>query len=608
MREKGPAVRFGPFRAPDRPSFVWRTAGTICATFAALGLAACASGEGLRPADPGPVAEASDSTVVVDVDDDSPEGVAVAEAEQAWVDGRYIDAVRLADSLAAEWRRQPGIGPGPTRRLARLLFAAADDVVAVEQFLRRPSALDDRAWNDVRVALERMSLDELRGLARLPTSEAKLTGAVRAELARALALSGDESGGRDLAMELRDADLESADEDKRDDVLEGRVRSLQAGIRIGFLVPRSGGFAPVGDELLQGARLAARHYEAELGVPIELVVMDEAEVEEGLAAPAAGLDTARLAALVGPVRTEALRELAESRAEPGFLVISPTASEDAGLPLHAYSLWDRARRDSSVAEALGEWLASAFRPGRVVALYPEGESGERRAFRFRDAVESAGFEWVGHAAYAPDSTTYAEQIGRLTELDPDFVLAVADGPAAVLQVAPQLNFYGLRGRITLFSQDFTHPMVRRRLDPTFTDYRVAGVYFERAGNPEWRRFADAWDEQYRTTLPENAFAALGWDAVSLVAASVPDPRLVRSAALARAFRAIRAHEGVTGQFSFDPVRMRPVRATRARMMFGRELRDPDPDAILEWSIETRAQEEERLEREAARERRQQQGP
>jgi len=71
--------------------------------------------------------------------------------------------------------------------------------------------------------------------------------------------------------------------------------------------------------------------------------------------------------------------------------------------------------------------------------------------------------------------------------------------------------------------------------------------------------------------------------------------------LARSITRLRDQPAATGRFSFDPGVRRLIRATRLRMLLDSQLVDPDPEAIVEWSLEARAQEEERLRLEAEEE-------
>jgi ABC-type branched-subunit amino acid transport system substrate-binding protein len=457
----------------------------------------------------------------------------LARAEEAWLAEQFGEATRLTDSLDEAWQSRPGIPDNLTRRLVTLLLARAEDDRAVHQLLYHPGTLNGEWRQALSAAVSQMSLEELDRQARRVSSDSRGLQTVSDERDRLLAL----------------ADTEGA-------------------IRLGVIVPQTGGFASVGREVLEGIRLAAAQFEA-------------------------------------AIRSGALRAAAAARSDPGTLIISPTAAEDALLPPHAYSIWARARRDQAVAEALGNWLVGSMEPARVAAFYPENASGFRRVDIFRELVVRAGFEWVGSRGYDPDSTTFEMEIQEITEADPDFVFVVADGPRQVLQVAPQLHFYGLRGRVGLVSEDWAHPMVGRRLDPTFSDYRVSAVYSQRVDNAEWDAFAAAWDEAYRRSIPDNAFAPLGYDATLLALVGISNPPVARRRAVARAATRLTGFQGATGVFRFDPTVGRLVRSTSVRMLLGSQLVDPDAEAIAEWSLEARTQEEERLRLEAEEELRRQ---
>jgi len=510
---KGPAPGCGPFRVPERfPGFLL-TALLLTAT-------SCA---GTEP--PGGLA-----TPVITPPADSilisgPEEAALAEAEVAWFEGDYDKAIALSDSLDSAWSSRPGVPGESIRRLARLLLVQAADDRAVQQLLYHPSSLNGEWRSILRSVVGRLSLAELNVQARRVTSDAKALSTVRAELVRALALSGDDQGAIQLLPELADAEMDGADRDKINDVSGGRLTVPAVGIRVGVVVPRTGGFAPVGEEILQGIQLAAARYERDVEIPVELIIVDEALESDSTGFGIPELESQGVTAVIGPIRSDALRAAAAARTRPGTLIISPTATEDSDLGPHAYSIWARERRDRAVAEALGNWLVSTLELTRVAAFYPANESGLRRSEVFQAIVETAGFEWVGSRAYESDSTTFEAELSELTELDPDAILIVADGPRQVLQIAPQLHFFGLRGRIALVSEDWTHPTVLRRLDPTFSDFRVAATYLERTGNPEWDEFAADWDREYRRSVPDNTFAALGYDAGLLVLQTNP-PRCV----------------------------------------------------------------------------------
>jgi len=587
VERKGPAPGCGPFRA---------SAGLRSLALMLVGLTGAGCVESAPVVGPPVITAPVDTAVSA-----GPDAVSLAGAETAWVDGDQDAAIAISDSLDAAWGARPEVPADLVRRLVRLLQVRAADDRAVRQLLYHPATLDGE-WRDIlRALLGELSIGELSAQTDRPTLDARALGSVRAALIWALALSGDLEGARARAAELEQAELDRPDRQRIDDVLSGRVQAADGGIRLGVILPRTGGFASVGEEVLEGVQLAAARFERDAGAPVELVIIDEALESEATGFGVPRLEAQGVAGIVGPIRSEALRSAADARTRPGTLIISPTAAADSALGPHAYSIWARERRDRAVAEALATWLGSSLEPARTVALHPANESGYFRTGVFRSLVEQAGFEWIGSRAYEPDSTTFEREIEELTELDPDIVLVIADGSRQVLQLAPQLHFYGLRGRIALVNEDWTHPTVLRRLDSTFSDYRITATYFERTQNPEWSAFAADWDKAYRRSVPDNAFAALGYDAGLLLLRTIPDPGLVRAGAVARALTRARDLQIATGTFSFDPVSRRVVRSIRVRMLLDSQLVDPDPFAIVEWSLEARAQEEERVRLEAEEE-------
>lgn len=586
---KGPAPGCGPFRVS-----VWSPLLILAALW--MGSTSCAGSEPRGGVATPVVMPRPDTTVISGPDD---EVLVVAEA--AWLAGDFETAIAVSDSLDAAWSRQPGVSAALVRRLVRLLLVQAADDRAVQQLLYHPQSLDGEWRSILRTLVGGLSLSELDSQVRRVTADAKALGTVQVELVRALALSGNEARATELAAEWADEDLDRRDRDILEDFAAGRIPAVIPGIRVGVVVPLTGGFAPVGEEVLQGVQLAAERYERDVGISVELITVDEALESDNTGFGIPWLEAQGVVAVIGPIRSAALRAAAAARSSPGTLIISPTATEDTGLGPHAYSIWARERRDRAVAAALGNWLASSIELTRVAAFHPANESGYRRSDIFRSFVEAAGFEWVGSRAYQPDSTTFETELAQLTELNPDAILIIADGPRQVLQIAPQVHFFGLRGRIALVSEDWTHPTVLRRLDPTFSDFRVTATYFERTGNPEWDNFVADWDRAYRRSVPDNAFAALGYDAGLLLLRAIPDPTLVRPGSVARSVTRLRDVQTATGRFSFDHDARRIVRRTRIRMLLDSRLVDPDPEAIVEWSLEVRAQEEERVRLEAEKE-------
>jgi ABC-type branched-subunit amino acid transport system substrate-binding protein len=161
----------------------------------------------------------------------------------------------------------------------------------------------------------------------------------------------------------------------------------------------------------------------------------------------------------------------------------------------------------------------------------------------------------------------------------------------VLQIAPQLSYFGLRSRIIGGGEAWSDPAVLRRLEPAFADYRVVAMFMDRtAEGTEWTRYVEAYEREFRRIAPDNLLPALGYDATRLVLAGMGCETLGRPGAITRSIRASDGLAGATGtiRFTDDDV---PAREAIVRMLLDGRLVDVDPDALSLWAEEARAQEE-----------------
>ncbi|MFQ5746702.1 MAG: penicillin-binding protein activator [Gemmatimonadota bacterium] len=481
------------------------------------------------------------------------------------------------------------------RHLASLRARTADRPAAIRLLLEHPEALDDRMLELMRASANDLSVTELEALASASAASSKEGSLVRAALARALALSGETSRARAVAARVGD-EATPRDRVLAADVLAGRVAPARDTLRVGVLLPLSGRFGSVGRSVLEGARIAFEEYAvAGEGPAVTLVVVDDSSRLETVPSRLAALEAEGVVAVLGPIRSRSLREAARARHDLGLLVLSPTATDARDLPPRAYSMWDRTRRENDVAADVGRWLVGDLGASRVGVLYPDTREGEREYLAFRAAVSRSGGYVADARAYEPDSTTFGGPIGALAAFAPDAVYVTAADERTVLQLAPQLAFYGLRGAIIAGGSAWAAPAVVRRLDPGFANGRIVGTYVDRtAPESAWTRFKVAYEKKYRKGLRNQLLPALGHDAMTSILAALPRDGLARPGAVARSWAGATALEGATGTFRPVPEEATVSRRTMIRVFSDRSLAAADVEDI--WS-RTRAEGE----REEARE-------
>lgn len=610
----GGPVDAGPLRASGR---------TLAVAAVALAIAGCATATGPGP-EPGP-APPPDRAAPTPEDElrDAAESV-LDDVRSALRAGRTGAAAILADSLyftvrprpalsgtaaeALRWearaledggelrtaadrleelvRRYPDhVEDADLRRLARLHVSLVDDPAAVALLTRHAAALDDSTRALLGVAAAAMSVDELRAALERATapSAAAVRSLLRTELAVALARAGRPDSAAAVARSGLGGELAAGHRARARAVLAGEVQPPDGPVRLGALLPLSGRFETVGQRIRQGMEIALEEHARGGGRPVELVIEDEAAAT-GLTPPLRRLEDAGVAALLGPVRSEALVEAARARRDSGLLLLSPTATRmDAATPA-TYTLWERERRELDAAGALGRWVGRALEEGPAGAVYPDEELGRRAVLAFWRGVGSGGGVWMTAASpFRPRATTLEDPITAVSAFDPRAVFAPAMATGSVLQLAPQLSYFGLRSALVAGGPHWSDPSTLRRLEPSFTQYRIVAAFVNRReGDGPWGRFEATYEKKYRTSLSGNMLPALGYDAVLLVLRAISDTRPARPRAVARALGRLAGVEGATGRLRPDPSTGTVAREVRIQTIRDRSLAPVTTAAVREW--------------------------
>lgn len=182
-----------------------------------------------------------------------------------------------------------------------------------------------------------------------------------------------------------------------------RRRGVVAPNRLGVVLPLSGKYAPFGQQLLDGLRLALA------GSRIELLVKDDAGDPEKAAKLAVDLILDdHVIGLAGGVLTQEAQAVALKGQELGVPVISFSRAEDV-TALGEYVFQDMLT-NSQMTEALAAYAVESRGLRSFGVLFPEMTYGEELAAAFRESVEARGGKIAGEATYAQDQTAFSEVI------------------------------------------------------------------------------------------------------------------------------------------------------------------------------------------------------
>lgn len=169
---------------------------------------------------------------------------------------------------------------------------------------------------------------------------------------------------------------------------------------------------------------------------------------------------------------------------------------------------------------------------------------------FKERFESQGGKVVLEDTFQTPDTDFSAQIKRIEKLNPPpDTLFISSGPSTAGAIVKQIRDRGIKTPI-VSGDGFDTPLLITEGGPGAN----TAVYFAThasMSNPseKVRNFVAAYKAAYNTE-PENAFAALGYDAMHLLADAIRRAGSADSAKVRKALAATRGFQAVTGTISY----------------------------------------------------------
>jgi branched-chain amino acid transport system substrate-binding protein len=229
------------------------------------------------------------------------------------------------------------------------------------------------------------------------------------------------------------AALGGACADSRDDA--GSEPLYEDHVRIGLLVPSTGGYRSIGDDIVNGFRRFLFANDNRLGGhPVAFEQEDEGEKPEDAMAGLERLLQARVHAVVGVATSEALEAVGPAIEEAHVPLLGANASPSTvqGVPY----IWRTSYLNRDPGEAIGTHLV-AETSGDVAIIAGDDASGReaveglREAFAVVDATDQLAEPIFTLPNREPGGRFFREGLAQVGALDPAAVFAVYAGEAAV---------------------------------------------------------------------------------------------------------------------------------------------------------------------------------
>ena len=335
-------------------------------------------------------------------------------------------------------------------------------------------------------------------------------------------------------------------------------------IRIGAMYNVTGGMSSIDAPGLNGFKLAAKEINEAggvLGRQIEVVAIDgktdqtavtnavSEMIDVHKVVAIGGLNDSTFALAAGPIAQQAgipfvtagatLPTLPEQIGDYFFMV-------PFGDDTQAYAVADYAMQELGAKTA---WMLVDQAYDFTTAL----------ASFFKERWTANGGEILLEDIYQSGDTDFSAQIARLKELDPQpDVLFVSAIPNEAGITTRQIREAGLNQPI-LSGDGFDTPLIAEVAGELATDVYYSTHAALDNPDPKIQNFVKAYEAEYGRS-PENAFAALGYDAMKLIGDAIQRAGSAEPKAIRDALAATKDFPAVTGTITYPEGQRKPIKA------------------------------------------------
>lgn len=328
-------------------------------------------------------------------------------------------------------------------------------------------------------------------------------------------------------------------------------------IKIGFPANVTGVQASLDGPMLNGAKLAIAEINAAggvLGSPLELVTYDSKSDATVISTVASQLiDSDKVVGIIGFADSDSVLSIGPQVEKAQIPFITPGATSPK-LPSQLGNQVFLAAFGDNVQAAVGAEFALNKLGAKTGYLLTDigSEYTTLLADYFVVAYEHGGGKLLGKDTYKIGDKNFTAQIAKIKALpeQPGFIYASSNAEEIGL-ILKQLRQAGINLPV-VGGDGYDTPLLLEVGGAAANDaYFTTHAFMGEGASPAVQAFSDAYKKQ-TGNAPENSFAALGYDAVKLMAdaikrAGAPEPAKIRDAIAATS-----GLPGVTGTITYRP--------------------------------------------------------
>ncbi|GLZ05514.1 ABC transporter substrate-binding protein [Actinomadura sp. NBRC 104412] len=323
-------------------------------------------------------------------------------------------------------------------------------------------------------------------------------------------------------------------------------------VKIGLLIPLSGVYAPLGQDMRDGFTLYLDQHGGKLGGrEAEVVSADEGEgPQTGVPAAQKLVSQDRTTAVVGVVNSATalgLRDFFTESKQP--LLVANAGADAITAGRKSDYVWRTSFANGKVGAALGPAVAKEAEGG-VYLIAADYAAGREMVAGFRKAFEAAGGKVAGEK-YTPFGKTqdYQPYLSAIRSSGAKAVYAFYAGAEAVSFVK-QYKQFGLSGEIPLYGTGFlTEGDVLKAQGQAAVGTKTSLHYSAELDTPRNKEFVAAYQKAFNE--PPTVYSVQAYDAAAALDKALAKTKGAGGQKLAEALREVGPIDSPRGPWSFD---------------------------------------------------------
>lgn len=291
-------------------------------------------------------------------------------------------------------------------------------------------------------------------------------------------------------------------------------------IKIGALLPSTGVYASLGENLLNGMNLYFEEQNFEVaGKKIEIIHEDtEADPQVALRKLRKLTDQDQIDILTGPVSTAvayAIRDEVDSKKLP--FLDSHAGGNDLTRAKRSNYIYRSSFSSWQIGHSMGEWAYKNVGK-KIYVTAADYAFGHEVAEAFKEAYTKAGGQIAGEVYPPLGNNDYSSYLGKMNQKGIDGIYAFYAGSDAV-RFVQQYDQYGLKGKIPLIGSGWLTAEDTRPQQGTSPDGIKASIFWDYSvDTPENKAFVQAYEKKYNKR--PSIESAEGYDAAMILAEAI----------------------------------------------------------------------------------------